>query len=144
MGKKEDRNKIKACVGVMIFKDGKVLMGKRKGSHGNGEYSFTGGHLEFGESFEECAKRETKEEAGIDIKNLKFLSVANISKHENRQDILISFTADWENGEPTSDPDEKIGDWQWYDLDNLSFSIFYPSQVSIDSYKTGRNYYDKE
>lgn len=134
----------KACVGVMVWKDGKVLLGKRKGSHGNGEYSFTGGHLEFGESFEECAKRETKEEAGIEIKNLKFLSVANILRHEGRQDVLVSFTADWESGDFINNPNEKIGEWSWYSLDELPKPLFYPTEVLIDSYKTGKNYYDKE
>lgn len=49
----------KVGIGVMIFKDGKVLLGKRKGSHGDGEYSFPGGHLNYMESFEDCAQRET-------------------------------------------------------------------------------------
>ena len=43
----------KVGVGVMVFKDGKILLAKRKGSHGAGEYAFPGGHLEFGESFEQ-------------------------------------------------------------------------------------------
>lgn len=65
-------DKINVGVGVMIFdKDGMILLGKRKGSHGAGEYSFPGGHLEYGESFEECAKREVMEECGIEIKNLE-------------------------------------------------------------------------
>ena len=141
---KDERQKIKPCVGVMIFKDGKVLMGKRKGSHGNGEYSFTGGHMEFGESFEDCAKRETMEEAGIEIKNLRFLCLANILKHEGRQDMTLGIIADWESGEPRADENEKLDDWNWYDLNNLPSPIFYPAEVMLDSYKTGKNYYDKK
>ena len=140
----EKELKPQACVGVMIFKKGKVLLGKRRGSHGSGEYSFTGGHLEFKESFEECAKRETREEAGIEIKNLKFLSVSNIDRHERRQDVLISFSADWESGEPRTLVDEKVEDWKWYSLDELPVPIFYPAQVIINSYKSGKNFYDKE
>lgn len=140
----EKEKRPKSCVGVMIFKDGKILLGKRKGSHGNGEYSFPGGHIEFSESFEDCVRRETKEEAGIEIKNIKFISVANIFKHENRQDILVMFTANWENQEAKSDLEEKIGEWGWYDIDNLPSPLFYPSKILIDSYKTGKNYYDKE
>jgi len=34
-----EENIPKVGVGVMIFKDGKILLGKRKGSHGAGEYS---------------------------------------------------------------------------------------------------------
>lgn len=144
MSDKENRHKIKPCVGVMTFKNGKVLLGKRKGSHGNGEYSFTGGHLEYGESFEECGIRETQEEAGIKIKNIKFLCLANYSRHDNRQDILVGLIADWESGEHKIMEPEKCEGWDWYDLDNLPTPIFYPAQVLINSYKSGKNYYDKE
>jgi 8-oxo-dGTP diphosphatase len=140
----EGREKIKACVGVLIFKDGKILLGKRKGSHGNGEYSCPGGHLEFGESFEECAERETLEETGVKIKNIKFQCVSNIFRHENRQDVLVSFVADWESGECKIMEPEKCDGWGWYDFDNLPSPLFYPSELIIDSYKTGKNYYDKE
>ena len=63
--------KPKAGVGIMVLKDGKVLLGKRKGSHGEGEYAFPGGHLEYMESFEDCAKREVREECGVEIENLR-------------------------------------------------------------------------
>lgn len=138
------REKIKPCVGVMIFKDGKVLMGKRRGSHGEGEYSFTGGHLEYLDSFEERAKKETLEEAGINIKNIKFLCLANYHKHEDRQDVLVGVTAEWESGEVKDFPEERTGEWQWYDLDNLPKPIFYPSAVMLKAYREGKNYYDKE
>ena len=46
---KEQRPKV--GIGVMVFKDGKVLMGKRKSSHGEGEWAWPGGHLEYMESF---------------------------------------------------------------------------------------------
>jgi 8-oxo-dGTP diphosphatase len=141
---KNNRENIKVGVGVMIFKDGKVLMGKRRGRHGDGEYSFTGGHLEYLESFEECAKKETLEETGINIKNIKFLCLANYCKYEDRQDVLVGLTAEWESGEPKDFPEERIGEWEWYNLDNLPTPIFYPSAVMLKAYKEGKNYYDKK
>ena len=40
----------KVGIGVMIQNEkGEVLLGLRQGSHGAGEWSFPGGHLEFGE-----------------------------------------------------------------------------------------------
>lgn len=134
----------KACVGVMIFKDGKVLLGKRRGRHGDGEYSFPGGSLEYMQSFSVCLKEEVSEEAGIEIENIKFLSVANIANHYNRQDILLSFCADWKSGEPRDLSEERIGEWQWYGLDKLPEPLFYPTEILIDSYKSGKIFYDKE
>src|SRR5579863_8792621 len=59
---------IKVGVGIIVVKDKKVLVGRRKGSHCAGLYSFPGGHLEFGESVIDCARRELKEECGADFK----------------------------------------------------------------------------
>lgn len=135
---------IQACVAVMIWKDDKILLGKRCGKHAPGEYSFPGGRLDYMEGFEDGVKRETEEEVGIKIKNIKFLSVANINRYNYRHDVLISFTAEWESEEVRTDLEERIGEWEWYSLDNLPSPIFYPTQIGIDSYKTGKNFYDKE
>lgn len=71
-------NKIpRVGLGVCIVKDNKVLLGKRKNAHGDGSWCFPGGHLEFGESYEECAQRETFEEVGVSIKNIQFVTATN-------------------------------------------------------------------
>lgn len=42
-----------------------LLIGKRTTTHGNGTYSFPGGHLEYGEDFGACAARELMEETNL-------------------------------------------------------------------------------
>lgn len=58
----------KVGIGLLLVKDGKILLGKRKGAHRAGEYSGPGGHLELLESFEDCVLRELEEEAGANVK----------------------------------------------------------------------------
>jgi 8-oxo-dGTP diphosphatase len=69
-------------VGVFVKKDGKILVGKRKGSHGGGTWALPGGHLEPGESFETCCKREVLEETGLIIDNISPVVFTNDVFHE--------------------------------------------------------------
>lgn len=132
----------KAGIGVMVLKDGKVLLAKRKGSHGDGEYAFPGGHLEFWESFERCAKREAREEAGIEIDNVRFLFLANIKKYGGKHYIHIGLIGDWKGGVPKVLEPEKSETWGWYTLENVPEPLFEMCRLSFESYKTKQNYFD--
>ncbi len=138
----ENENRPKVGIGVMIFKDGKVLFGKRKGSHGAGEWAFPGGHLEYMEGFEECATRETREECGIEIENIRFEYLANIKKYAPKHYVHIGLIADWKNGEPQNLEPEKCERWEWFSLDKLPSPMFYACELAIESYKKGINYQD--
>ena len=52
-------------VAVIIIRDGLVLVGKRKGAHGEGSWAVPGGNLQYGETPEMCARREVLEETGL-------------------------------------------------------------------------------
>ncbi len=129
-------------IGVMILKKGKVLMTQRKGSLGGGEWQFPGGHLELMESFEECAKRETMEEAGIEIENVRFGCLANVKKYGGKHYVHIGLIADWKAGEPKRLEPEKSGEWFWFDMDILPEPLFEMCKLSFEQYKTKRNYFD--
>jgi hypothetical protein len=51
-------------------------------------------------------------------------------------------TADWKNGEPKVLEPEKTESWDWYDLDNLPKPLFKNCELSLENYKTGKNYFD--
>lgn len=126
----------------MVLKDGQTLLAERRGSHGAGEYAFPGGHLELGESFKACAIRETREEAGIEIKNVKFLRLANVKKYPGKHYVDVGLTADWKKGEPQNLEPHKFGPWAWYDLDKLPQPLFEFCRLSLESIKTGQIYFD--
>jgi 8-oxo-dGTP diphosphatase len=104
----------------------------------------SGGHIEANESFRDAIERETLEEAGVKIKNLKFICVANTDAYKGYQAILVNFVADWESGEPRELENENIGEWKWCEINNLPEPLFVQTKLLIDSYKTGKNFYDKE
>lgn len=75
---------VKAGVAVIVRKDDKVLVGKRKGAHGSGLWAFPGGHIETTDkSLKACGEREVLEETGI---------ICNVfSPDKFRQDLFTTF-----------------------------------------------------
>ena len=121
-------------IGVFIFKNGKFLMGKRMGSHGAGTWSVPGGHLEFGESFADTAKREVLEETGLTISNIRFGAVTNdyFSK-EDKHYVTIWVLSDYESGTATILEPGKYVDQDWVDFDTLPSPLFLPWENLLQS-----------
>jgi 8-oxo-dGTP diphosphatase len=142
MENKSSENRPKVGIGVMVIKDGRVLLGKRKGSHGQGEYAWPGGHMEYMESFEGCAKREVMEETGIEITAIRFLRLLNLKTYTPKHYVDIGLMAQWKSGEPKIMEPEKCEGWGWYDIDDLPKPLFGTIESYIEAYKTGRNYWD--
>ena len=136
--------KPKVGIGVMILREGKVLLGKRKGSHGEGQYAFPGGHLEYLESFTNCAKREVAEETGIEITNIRFQFLANLLEYAPKHYVHIGLLADWLDGEAVVLEPNKCESWDWYDLDAIPQPIFTACAMALQCYKTGSSYIDSQ
>ena len=101
-------------VAVIVIKDNKVLLGKRKNTHGAGTWAFPGGHLEFNESIEACACREVFEETGIQIKNLHRGPYTNDIFHDDDKHYVTLFViADYDYGEPVVKEPQKCTQWPW-------------------------------
>lgn len=117
-------------VGVLVilkYKDN-VLLGKRKGSHGHGEWSFPGGHLELNETIEECGKREVLEETGINIKNNSIINnqyTNDIFINEKKHYITLyqKYIIDELLIPELIEPD-KCFEWGWFDINNLPHPLF--------------------
>lgn len=129
---------------VMVLKEDKVLLGKNKQSTHAAVYMFPGGHLEYMESFEDCARRELKEECDIEVENIRFQSISNIAEYKPYHNVHITLIADWKSGEPAPLEPEKVESWNWYDLNNLPQPLFKNAAISLESYKVGKNYFDIE
>ena len=112
-------------VAVIVIKNGKVLLGKRKGAHGSGSWAFPGGHLEFNESIEDCAKREVFEETGMSIKNLRFATITNDLFHQsNKHYVTLFVVCDHEDGNPQVKEPDKCEKWDWFYWNEFPKPIF--------------------
>ena len=101
-------------IAVIVIKDNRVLLGKRKNAHGADTWAFPGGHLEFNESIEDCAVREVLEETGIRIKNLRCGPYTNdIFKAEGKHYVTLFVIADYESGLPQVKEPRKCDRWEW-------------------------------
>lgn len=81
--------------GAFMFNEkGEVLLVKSPKWYG--KYICPGGHIEIGESFEDAVKREVKEETGLEVYDIKPLSVHNcvFSKefYKKKHIVLLDFT----------------------------------------------------
>lgn len=113
-------------VAAIIKKDKKVLLALRKSPHGNGTWGFPGGHLEMGESFEECIRRELKEETNLEIDEVEFGAVTNDVFSLDKHYITIFMVCDYMGGEVRNMEVEKVEKWEWFTWDSLPTPLFLP------------------
>jgi len=122
----------KIGVGVCIIKDGAVLMGLRKNAHDAQTWAFPGGHLEFGETVEECARREVLEETGLKLGLIKPGPYSqDIFIAENRHYITLIMIGEYIGGEPQILEPHKCQEWRWFDWGKWPENLFLTNQNLI-------------
>jgi 8-oxo-dGTP diphosphatase len=115
----------KVGVGIIITKDDRVLLMKRKGIHGTGTWSTPGGHLDFGETPEQCAAREAKEEVGLDVADSRFRAVTNdVFVQQGKHYITIWMDGKSTSGEPTIAAENEVAEIGWFAWNALPQPLF--------------------
>lgn len=117
---------IHPCAIVLIRRDDQLLL-VRKPEWAPGRYGLVAGFVDVGESLEECAIREAKEETGIDIKNVRYVTS---QCWPFPSQIMAGFVADYAGGTIRLD-DKEIEDARWFTIDCLPAL---PAQRSIARY----------
>lgn len=105
---------ISPCAIVLVRRDDELLL-VRKAEWPAGRYSLVSGFLDFGESLEDCAQREVKEETGIDITGITY--VASQSWPFPSQ-VMAGFVATYAGGELIVDHRE-LEDARWFPVSDL-------------------------
>jgi 8-oxo-dGTP diphosphatase len=109
------------CV-VLVIKENKILLGKRKNGYGAGMYGVPGGRVEVGEKLEVCARRELVEETGPVGKDIQYVGV--IKESQGSYDFVhFVFKCQEFSGEPTNVEPNKCENWEWYELNHLPTNI---------------------
>jgi 8-oxo-dGTP diphosphatase len=119
----------KVGVGVIVIRDGLVLLGKRRGSHGAGTWSAPGGALEFAEDIVDCAARELKEETGLKASSLELGPYTNdVFKEDGEHYVTIFVVARGIQGNPINLEPAKCEGWAWFKWEQWPAPLFRPLQ----------------
>lgn len=114
-------------VGVMVWNGDRLLLGKRISSHGENSWQFPGGHLEFGETVEDCARREVMEEAGISIRDIRPGGYTNdVFIDADKHYVTLFVTSEYDSGELVVMEPDKCEQWQWFQWSDLPQPLFLP------------------
>ena len=116
-------------VGILITRGDRTLLLHRHHAHGAGTWSSPGGHLEFGETPEECARREAKEETGLDLDEVHFKCLTNdIFAAEGKHYITIWLESKSTAGEAVVNAPEEAFEIGWFRWEELPEPLFLPLQ----------------
>ena len=132
----------KISVGILVFKGDSILFGRVKDKAGNTEYILPVGHLEFMESFSECAKREIIEECGIMIEDIKFQFVSNTNDYRPKHFVHIGLIAKWKSGTPEVLEPGGIEFWEWRSRTDIPKQLSVGAELTIRALNEGRVMYD--
>lgn len=114
-------------VAILVKRGDKVLLGKRKGSHGAGTWAFPGGHLEFGETIEQTVRRELFEETGMTFGKMSLGSYTNDRMpDEDKHYITLFAIVEDAQGEPEVKEPHKCDAWEWYRWGEFPTPLFLP------------------
>lgn len=109
-----------------LEEDDEILMVRALNFRRKQMYGLVAGFLEGGETLEECARREVKEEVGIEIKNIKYFSN---QPWPYRSGVMVGFTAEYAGGEIWIDETE-LAEARWIKKSEIC-NIQIPDKMSI-------------
>jgi len=117
----------KVGVGVIVRRADEVLLVRRAGAHGSGTWSTPGGHLEPGETPEHCAARETREETGVEIDDIRFRAVTNdVFEDDGKHYVTLWMEGRYRAGEPVIGAAYEMSEVGWFRWNRLPTPLFLP------------------
>lgn len=119
-------------VGVLVVNGDAWLLMRRKTEHGRGTWSTPGGHLDFGESPADCARREVIEETGLAVGDVEFIGITNDVFDSERHYVTLWFAAKTVLGEARIAAPKEVAELAWFRKDELPEPLFAPLRRLVD------------
>lgn len=114
-------------VSVAVWECGRVLLGHRIGKYSNGLWCFPGGKADqAGETLEAAARREVREETGLDLPYLRPYNIWGEHIDEDNQVftcVYFEATSMFAGYPRVTEPD-KFDSWRYFPLDKLPSPMF--------------------
>lgn len=129
---------------ILLNKNNEVLLGKRSGNRrGSGSWSLVGGKLKRGESIEETAQRELKEEINIDVatEDIYTVNMSTSIDSDGTQFVLIGTVVNSWKGEIKNMETDKCDELKFFPLNNLPDNMFYATKSNLELF-VSEQFYD--
>lgn len=109
-----------ACGAAILDAAGRLLLIQRLREPEAGAWGLPGGKIDFGERAQDAARREIREELGVDIELTGLACIAEtIDQGDQRHWVAPVYSARIISGEPKLMEPEKHGGWGWFEIDSL-------------------------
>lgn len=129
---------------VYLLREGaagtEVLLQLRQGTgYMDGHWAAAAGHVERGETAEQAARREVREEVAVEDLALTFVTAMQRTAHDLPIDERVDFffTARSWRGEPRIVEPAKCADLRWFALDALPEPVVPHERFVLDGLRTG-------
>jgi len=122
-------------VGVLVVDEAdRVLLAQRLRPPEAGTWSILGGKLELFERVEDCAVREVREEAGVDVHIERLLCVTNHIVDGGEHWVAPAYLARIVDGVPRNVEPQSANEVRWFGLAELPEPLAVPARAAIDAY----------
>lgn len=127
---------LKVAAGVLIEREGDILLVRRRMRPNQGTWTFPAGFVEFDEDPADTATRECREETGLEVEITSLFDVIAGREHEHGADIVIIYRARLLGGElrAADDVDGVAFFAPGKDGDKLPPLAFHATQVALEKW----------